>query len=96
MDELGFTSDSNRSVGQSQENVVHRRAVAPVVTLVAAYLTRKVRRWLDDRFTISFGGFEEPEDFAVRAEAFAKLIPLGVVSAQYVARQLHLPYPARS
>ncbi|HEY8323675.1 MAG TPA: phage portal protein [Ktedonobacterales bacterium] len=96
MDELGFTSDSNRSVGQSQENVVYRRAVAPVVTLVAAYLTRKVRRWLDDRFTISFGGFEEPEDFAVRAEAFAKLIPLGVVSAQYVARQLHLPYPARS
>ena len=96
MDELGFTDTSNRSVGQSQENVVYRRAVAPVVTLVAAYLTRQVRRWLDDRFTISFGGFEEPEDFAVRAEAFAKLIPLGVVSAQYVARQLHLPYPARS
>jgi hypothetical protein len=67
--------------------------VAPVVTLVAAYLTRKVRRWLDDRFTISFGGFEEPEDFAARAEAFAKLIPLGVVSPSYVARQLRLPFP---
>ncbi len=95
MDELGFTGDSNRSVGQSQENVVYRRAVAPVVTLVAAYLTRKVRRWLDDRFTVSFGGFEEPEDFAVRAEAFAKLIPLGVVSPSYVARQLRLPFPGQ-
>ena len=95
MDELGFTGDSNRSVGQSQENVVYRRAVAPVVTLVAAYLTRKVRRWLDERFTVSFGGFEEPEDFATRAEAFAKLIPLGVVSSAYAAHQLHLPPPGR-
>jgi portal protein len=90
MDELGFTGDSNRSVGQTQENVVYRRAVAPVAGLVAGYLTRKVRQWLDARYTVTFAGFEEPEDFATRAEAFAKLIPLGVVSAAEAARLLHL------
>ncbi|HEY7022429.1 MAG TPA: phage portal protein [Ktedonobacterales bacterium] len=91
MDELGFTETSNRSVGEAQERVVYRRAVAPVVALVAGFLTRKVRRWLDPRFTVSFGGFEEPEDFARRAEALAQLVPLGVISAEQAARLLRLP-----
>jgi portal protein len=91
MDELGFTETSNRSTGQTQESVVYRRAVAPVAALVAGFLTRKVRRWLDPRFTVTFGGLEEPEDFAVRAEAFARLIPLGVVTPATAARLLHLP-----
>lgn len=93
MDELGFTDTSNRSVGESQQNVVYRRAVAPVVALASNFLTRKVRQWLDPRFTVSFGGIEEPEDFAARAEAFARLIPLGVVSPAQAARLLHLPEP---
>jgi hypothetical protein len=95
MDELGFTDTSNRSVGQTQENVVYRRAVAPVAALIAGYLTRKVRYWLDPRFTITFGGVEEPKDFAARADAFAKLIPLGVVSASEAARLLRLPAAGR-
>jgi hypothetical protein len=91
MDELGFTDTSNRSTGQTQESVVYRRAVAPVAALAAGYLTRKVRQWLDPRFTVSFGGIEEPEDFAVRADSFAKLVPLGVLSAAEAARLLNLP-----
>ena len=94
MDELGFTETSNRSTGQTQESVVYRRAVAPVAALVAGYLTRKVRRWLDPRMTVTFAGLEEPEDFATRAEAFAKLIPLGVVSPIQAARLLRLPAPS--
>jgi hypothetical protein len=91
MDELGFTETSNRSVGQTQQSVVYRRAVALVVGLAAGYLTRAVRRWLDPRFTVSFGGLEEPEDFAARAEAFARLVPVGVISPSQAARLLRLP-----
>jgi hypothetical protein len=94
MDELGFTDTSNRSVGQSQQSVVYRRAVAPVAGLAAGYLTRAVRRWLDPRFTVSFTGMEEPEDFATRAEAFARLVPVGVVSPSQAARLLRLPAAA--
>lgn len=91
MDELGFTDTSNRSVGASQQSVVYRRAVAPVVGLVAGYLTRVIRREFDPRFTVTFTGFEEPEDFATRAEALAKLIPTGAISPSEAARLLHLP-----
>jgi hypothetical protein len=50
-----------------------------------------VRRELDPRFTVSFGGFEEPEDFATRAEALARLIPTGALSPSDAARLLRLP-----
>ncbi len=94
MDELGFTETSNRSVGETQQSVVYRRAVAPVAGLVAGYLTRAVRRWLDPRFTVTLAGLEEPEDFAARAEAFARLIPVGVISPSQAARLLRLPVEA--
>lgn len=90
MDELGFTDTSNRSVGKTQEGVVYRRAVQPLVTMIAGYLTRVVRKEIDNRFTVTFGGFEEPEDFAARAEAFARLIPTGALSPSDAARLLKI------
>jgi hypothetical protein len=66
-------------------------AVASVAALVACLLNCKVRHRLDPRFTVTFGGMEEPEDFAIRADAFARLIPLGVLSPATAARLLRLP-----
>lgn len=91
IDDLGFTDMSNRSAGVSLEAVVYRRAVAPVAGLVGGYLTRVVRLEMDGQFTVSFGGFEEPEDFATRAEALAKLIPMGAISPSGAAKLLRLP-----
>jgi hypothetical protein len=71
--------------------VVYRRAVAPIAWQVAGYLTRAVRRWLDERFTVTFAGLEEPEDFAARAEAFSRLVPTGIISPSQAAHLLHLP-----
>lgn len=45
MDELGFTETSNRSVGDSQERVVYRNAVAPRASFFANYLNRIIRRY---------------------------------------------------
>ncbi len=75
MDELGFTETSNRSVGASQEGVIYRRAVQPLVNLVAGYLTRVVRKEIDPRFTVTFGGFEEPEDFAAQRRSIRPAHP---------------------
>ena len=91
MDELGFTDTSNRSTGQTQEAIIYRRAVAPVTALIAGYLTRVVRREFDSRFTVSFKGIDEPDDFAARAEGFARLIPTGAISPSDAARLLKLP-----
>jgi hypothetical protein len=91
MDELGFTDTSNRSTGQTQEAIIYRRAVAPVVNLIAGYLTRVVRRECDPRFTVNFKGIDEPDDFVARAEGFARLIPTGAISPSDAARALRLP-----
>lgn len=45
MDEVAMTETSNRSVGQSQENVVYRNAVKPVTDYIARYLSGVVRRY---------------------------------------------------
>ena len=45
MDELGFTDTSNRSVGDSQERVVYRNAVAPRASFFGHYFNRIIRRY---------------------------------------------------
>ena len=44
-DELGFTDTSNKSVGDSQQNVIYRNAIKPRTDFLARYLSRIVRRY---------------------------------------------------
>jgi hypothetical protein len=95
MDELGFTETSNRSVGESQENVVYRRAVKPTAGNIAALFTRVMHTSdLDPKRRYQFGwqGLEEEDKNAV-ADRYAKLIPVGAASIDDYAAEVGLKKP---
>lgn len=95
MDELGFTETSNRSVGESQENVVYRRAVKPTAGNIAAMFTRVMHTSdLDPKRRYQFGwqGLEEEDKNAV-ADRYAKLIPVGAASIDDYAAEVGLKKP---
>ncbi len=81
MAELGMTEQVNKSSGETQENVVYRRAVRPLADFFARYLSRVVAEEFDPRYQVTWGGFEEPEDFASQAQALALLVQNGIIDA---------------
>lgn len=90
MAELGFTENVNKSSGESQEDVVYRRAVKPTAGNIAALLTRVMHTSdLDPRRRYRFGwtGLEE-EDKGALAERYAKLIPIGAASVDDYAAEV--------
>ena len=91
MDELAITNNSNKSVGQSQENVVYRRAMAPLMNRYAKLFTQiLVKYFKENRFIAKWKGFEEHEDFNVKSQAFATLTTAGIQSPTQAARALNL------
>jgi len=92
MDELAITQNSNRSVGQTQENVVYRRAMQPLMNRYAKLLTMILRKYFkENRFIAKWKGFEEHEDFQVKSQAFIGLTNAGIQSPTQAARALNLP-----
>lgn len=92
MDELAITQNSNKSVGQSQENVVYRRAMQPLMNRYAQLLTMiLIKYFKETRFICKFKGYEEQEDFNVKAAAFGGLVTSGIQSPTQAARALNLP-----
>jgi hypothetical protein len=88
---LGFTETVNKSSGDGQENVEARRAIKPIAIHFARLFTRIIRKYFDPRFTFSWAGFEEAEDFNQQALGFSTLIQRGVVSPSTVAKIMKLP-----
>lgn len=92
MDELAITATSNRSVGQTQEDVVYRRAMSPLMNRYAKLLTLILKRYFNEtRFIVKWRGFEEQEDFNTKAAAYTSLVNAGIQSPTQAAREMHLP-----
>jgi hypothetical protein len=82
MAELGITEQVNKSSGETQENVVYRRAVRPLADFFARYLSRVVAEEFSPNYAVTWVGFDEPEDFATKAGALAGLVAQGIIPAE--------------
>lgn len=92
MAELGFTENVNKSSGDSQENVVYRRTIRPLMQRYADLFNLILRKYFNEyRFIFSFKGFEEAEDLQSQAETYAMLVKSGLITNTNAARLLHLP-----
>ncbi len=90
MAELGITESVNKSSGETQENVVYRRAVRPLADFFARYLSRVVAKEFDARARVEWAGFDEPDDFATKAQSLALLVQHGIIPPERAARELGL------
>lgn len=92
MAELGFTENVNKSSGESQENVVYRRTMAPLISRYEDLLTMVLRKYFNEnRFVVKFKGFEQEEDFQMKATTFVSMVNAGIQSPTQAAQALHLP-----
>lgn len=92
MAELAFVADVNRSSGETQENVVYRRAMGPLMTRYARLLTMIMHKYFgESRFKARWKGFEEVEDFMNKATAYSSLTTSGILSPSRAAHLLNLP-----
>ena len=92
MAELGFTENVNKSSGESQENVVYRRTMQPLISRYEDLLTYVLRKYFNEnRFVVKFKGYEVEEDFQMKASTYNMLVLSGIQSPTQAAIALHLP-----
>lgn len=92
MADLAFTEDVNRSSGDSQENMTIRRTLLPLLNKYATLFTQVLKDYFhDDRFIVSWTGFEEAEDLEMQANAYKTMISAYMISPSDAARKMHLP-----
>lgn len=92
MAELGFTENVNKSSGDSQENVIYRRAMRPLMNRYAQLFTFILRKFFGERrFVVTWTGFEESEDIEKQSNAYSTLVKNGIISATQAAKLMNLP-----
>lgn len=92
MAELGFTENVNKSSGDSQENVVYRRAIRPLIRHYENLFTAILRKYFrETRFVVKLRGLEESEDMNALASAYSTLTGAGILGLSDAATLMKLP-----
>jgi 2'-5' RNA ligase len=92
MGDLGFTGDIHKSSGDSQQNMMFRRTLAPFVAVYCRILTMLLcEAFGDDDLEVTFGGYEEVEDIQAQATAYTAFIQNAAISPAAVARLMKFP-----
>lgn len=86
-DEIGFTGDSNRSVGQTQEDVMYRASLEPLAKYLEGIYTRIIQEQFGYplRFKFNLG---EKEDKLIEAQAHQIFVNMGAESVDEVRKNV--------
>lgn len=92
MQDLAFTGDIHKSSGDSQQNVMYRRTLYPLIKVYAKLFTDVLRNdFHENRFEVIFRGFEEQEDVQGLATAYSTLTNAGILGLSDAAKLMKLP-----
>lgn len=99
--EFGFTEDSNRSSGESQEDMVYRRTIGPNASTYGRILTQSMDEdfppeMQGEMFEAVFGGYEEVEDEQKKASAITTYTNAGILGLTDAAKMANLPIDPES
>lgn len=94
--EFSFTEDSNRSSGESQEDMVYRRTIGPNAMTYGHIFTVSMAEdfppeYHGEMFEAVFTGFEEIEDEEKKASAITTYTGAGILGLTDAAKMANLP-----
>lgn len=92
MQDLAFTGDIHKSSGDSQQNVLYRRTLYPLIKVYSKIFTDVLRTdFGEERFDVVFRGFEESEDVQGLATAYSTLTNAGILGISDAGKLMKLP-----
>ncbi len=92
MGDVGFTEDIHKSSGDSQQNMMYRRTLAPFVSVYCGILTRQCFKAFGNAYLeVVMDGYTEAEDLQTQADAYGKFATVGAISPASIARLMKFP-----
>lgn len=86
-DEIGFTGDSNRSVGETQEDIMYRASLEPLVKYLEGIYTRIIQEHFGYPLKFQFN-LAEKEDKLLEAQAHKIFVEMGAESVDEVRKNV--------